>query len=254
MTLAKALKATTETKWRRSPGQEQMHRQVSWILEEIGNPATVDQRTLDDAILAIQRRWSNPTTARRVANNLKAVVTTGQRYNLIDKTLVLDIPRAQERRRQPLNPDQIQAVRDGVADTEHELPTLVLLHCGLRGFGKELESFTLNHEDQTITARSSKGGVVRERRIPLPHYLYDLLVAVGEGFTPQQVRGAADFWKKKFPGIQPYQLRHSYATRLLSSGVPITTVQYLMGHASVTTTMTYTHVTADDISSARQYA
>jgi integrase/recombinase XerC len=53
--------------------------------------------------------------------------------------------------------------------------------------------------------------------------------------------------------MQPYQLRHSYATRLLSSGVPITTVQYLMGHASVTTTMTYSHVTADDISSARAF-
>jgi integrase len=231
-----------------------MHRQVSWILKEVGNPATVDQRTLDDAVLAIHRRWTNPSTAKRIANNLRAVVNVGQRYGLLPKDLVLDMPKAQVRRREPLTPAQIQTVRDGVAGTKHELPTLVLIHCGLRGFGKELESFTLNHEDQTITARSSKGGVVRERRVPLPHHLYDRLSTVGEGFTAHQVRDAGIFWTKNFKGMQPYQLRHSYATRLLSSGVPITTVQYLMGHASVTTTMTYSHVTADDISSARAFA
>lgn len=254
MTLSKALKETTETKWRRSPNQIQMHRQVSWILGEIGDPAKVDQRTLDDAILAIQRRWTNPSTAKRVANNLRAVVNVGQRYGIIDPALTLEMPKAQVRRRQPLTPDQIQTVKDGVAGTEHELPTLLLIHCGLRGFGKELQTFTVNHEDQTITVRSSKGGVDRERRVPLPHHLYSTFSTVGEGFTPKQVRDAGEFWAKKFPGLAPYQLRHSYATRLLSSGVPVTTVQYLMGHTSIETTMTYTHVTADDISSARQYA
>lgn len=71
---------------------------------------------------------------------------------------------------------------------------------------------------------------------------------VFEGLSERglQKRVAAMGQAARIEGLHPHALRHTFAKRLVDAGQPLSVVQSLLGHASVSTTMVYVQPGRDD--------
>lgn len=138
--------------------------------------------------------------------------------------------------------------------------------------GLEISSCNLEERLVKVSGKGNKERIVPIGRIAagfLKEYLEQirpqLLIAAGEGSKerekvflnyrggPLTDRGVRYIFEKYIrrvshkAGLSPHSLRHSFATHLLEGGADLRIVQELLGHASVSTTQVYTHVSKEHL-------
>ena len=159
-----------------------------------------------------------------------------------------------------LSDAEVRALLGCIKNPIHKACLILMYACGLRiGEAATLEVKAIDSANLLLRI-IGKGD--KERRVPLPQPILDDLRRLwlthrnrrwlfpnhyGSKPVNQQVlrhtfRVAARA-AGITPRVKPHALRHSYATRLLESGVDTRVVQILLGHVNIATTAIYTHLT-----------
>lgn len=139
--------------------------------------------------------------------------------------------------------------------------------CGLRI--SELLQLDVGDLDVVSCTVKVRGKGAKERMVPvgsyamaaIDRYRREAAVVSGPLFLSKRrsriTQQAVDLMLRKHlraAGIpfaaSPHKLRHSFATHLLDAGADLRSVQALLGHASLSTTQIYTHVTAERLKRA----
>jgi integrase/recombinase XerD len=223
-----------------------------------------------------------PSTVRRRAAALRAFYRFAFSEGLIERDVasLLDLPR--QARRLPDTLDAAAVERLVLAPDEstpaglRDRALLELLYaCGLRiseAVGLDLDDVSREGAYVRVVGKGD-----RERLVPIGEPALDAVAryvdevrpaAVREGRTPL-TRGGPLFLSSRgarlgrqaawsavrraarragiASHVSPHTLRHSFATHLLEGGADLRVVQELLGHASISTTQLYTHLTGPRI-------
>ncbi|MDA2920992.1 tyrosine-type recombinase/integrase [Desulfobacterota bacterium AH_259_B03_O07] len=150
---------------------------------------------------------------------------------------------------------------------------IVMLNTGIReGERARLKFEDVDFKRKIILIHSSKGG--GHRPIPMNENVRDTLKWLKDNYVTKtnkitkrteaqmeyvfcdedgspvlSIRNALSNACRKagIKGVSAHTLRHTFASHLVMSGVDLRTVQRLMGHTSIATTMVYAHLTEDHL-------
>ncbi len=233
---------------------------VAWIRRFIvfhrkRHPRELGEREVTAFLSSLASRGVSASTQNQALSDILFLyaVVLGQRLGWMN-----DIVRAQRPARLPvvMSRDEVSALLSRLRGPVWLMGSLMygaglrLLEC------VELRVKDVSFDRGELTIRDGKGGKDRVTMLPVslkgpladhPRFYFDRDTGerrrhhLHESVLQRAVKDAARAAGISRPAT-PHSLRHSFATHLLEAGYDIRTIQELLGHRDVSTTMIYTHV------------
>lgn len=134
--------------------------------------------------------------------------------------------------------EAIRLNRDDIRDQRSEIP--------VRGKGNKVRVVFLSEAARTALQKYLDERQDTDPALFIRHVKRATTAEDDLRLTPRTIQRLMKKYAAKAgltKAITPHTLRHSFATDLLSNGADVRQVQQLLGHASITTTQVYTHLT-----------
>ncbi len=238
--------------------------------------AKVDEATVAGYLVTLSHEGLSARTQARALSAIRGffrfLVQEGRQGR--DPTELLEGPRLLRRLPDVLNRDEIlRLLRAPAGDKPNRVRDRAMLHtmyaAGLRV--SELVNLDLGDLNLGEGFLSALGKGNKQRIVPIGEHARVAMVQYLSEVRPKWARPASracfvtargkamtrqGFWSivKKYARaagitkqISPHKLRHSFATHLLAGGADLRSVQTMLGHADISTTQIYTHVTGDHL-------
>lgn len=234
----------------------------------------VDRYMVLGFLQSLQQGGKSSATVARMISSLRRFhqYLRQERYTDHDPMQHIETPKKQQKLPDTLSLAEVEALIE-TPDTKEPLGLRnraileVMYATGLRV--SELIGLKLNDLHLAIGLLQATGKGDKERIVPLGDYAIEWVTRYLEEARPSLTKHHPEedhlfvnhhgtglsrqgIWKNlkeivRQAGIHktvtPHTLRHSFATHLLENGADLRTVQELLGHADISTTQIYTHIT-----------
>lgn len=262
-TLEALAKATYARHWAGTKAEDTSMKNAMDCVEELGahvHPAKVDERSIDSLVAAFEKKGLSGGTVNRKLAALSKMLGHAYSRGVIKRKPKIERRRESEHRIRWYSRDEEKKIVDYFRVVKPELAVLVivLVDTGLR-LGEALRLHWQDIQGDKVTVWKTKSS--KPKTVPLtarirvelakmkqaPGPVFDLTGDQCEHYWGQ-MRERLGYDKDEQFVI--HTLRHTFCSRLVQAGVPITVVKELAGHSTIQTTMRYAHLNPGNLSDA----
>ncbi|MEA3492332.1 MAG: tyrosine-type recombinase/integrase [Campylobacterota bacterium] len=228
-------------------------------LEEFSSRSLIELDTID--ILAFLSTFENKRTLNRKLSSINSFYHFCHQKEFVEKNITIPMAKIPKNLPKYLSYKEIKAGTDLIdRSTALGLRDYALILFLYASGCRISEALSLQHRDIVggwVKIRFAKGQ--KERVVPIAPVALDAIQSYreAEGIEHSELwlnyrgdvlsRISAYKIIKKYLGVSPHVLRHSFASALIIGGADLRVVQELLGHSSLITTQIYTHIQKENL-------
>lgn len=251
----------------------------SFLKEEGISFKEVDVLIIRNYITKLLKDNISKKTIKRKISSLKNYYRFLKNENIISSNpfLLITTPKVEKKYPNVLYEEQVEDIFSYLKESDNKFKSRdiaiisLLYYSGLRAFELiNLDLFNFNFKNRTVRV-FGKGR--KERIVPFSNECLTALLeyknglrktllnnednnafflnSQGKRLTTRGLEYILDSIEEKsgiFVNLHPHLLRHTFATKMLDNGADLRVIQELLGHASISATQIYTHVSTKKMS------